>query len=111
MIISLFKLKPISCNRPNILDILRFAEEKVRLKRGCLGCGVYEKFDDGRTILYLEQWQSKKELHQHIQSKLYLRILNAMDLCREEPDICLYEVLNTKHLELVKALRLDNDLD
>jgi quinol monooxygenase YgiN len=110
MIISLLKLKPISWNRPIILDILRFAEEKVSLKRGCLGCGIYEQCNEGRTILYLEQWQSKKEMHRHIQSKLYLRILNAMDLCREEPDICLYEVLDTKHLEMVKALRLKNDL-
>lgn len=111
MIISLLKLNPIPGKRETILDILQFAEEKVNQKRGCLGCGIYEDYNEGRTILYLEQWQSKKDMYRHIQSKLYLRILNTMDLCREKPDICLHEVSDTKHLELVEALRLNNDLE
>ncbi len=106
MIISLLKLKPILDKRQLILDILQFVAEKVRLKRGCLRCGIYEEYDEDRLILYLEQWQSKEEMNWHIQSNLYLRILNAMDLCVEKPEISFNEVSDTKQLELVEALRL-----
>ncbi|HSB07457.1 MAG TPA: antibiotic biosynthesis monooxygenase [Thermodesulfobacteriota bacterium] len=111
MIISLLKLKPILEKRQHILSILRFVAEKVRLKRGCLGCGIYEECDEGRLILYLEQWQSKEEMNWHIQSNLYLRILNAMDLCIEKPEISFNEVSDTKQFELVEALRLNKDLE
>ena len=105
MIISLLKLSPIPAKRQAILDVLRFVEEKVRLKRGCLGCGIYEECDKGRSILYLEQWRSKEENHLHIQSKLYLRLLNAMDLGRTAPEIVFFEVSDTKGIDLIEALR------
>ena len=106
MIISLLELKPIPEKRQTILDVLRFVEDKVRLKRGCLGCSIYEKCEEGRAILYLEQWRSREEMHLHIQSSLYLRILNAMDFCREKPEIRFHEVSDTKQFELVEALRV-----
>ena len=80
-------------------------EDKVRLKRGCLGCGIYEECDKGLSILYLEQWRSKEENHLHIQSKLYLRLLNAMDLGRKAPEIVFLEVPDTKGIDLIEALR------
>lgn len=109
MIISLLKLSPIPEKRQAILDVLRFVEDKVRLKRGCLGCGIYEECDKGRSILYLEQWRSKEENHLHIQSKLYLRLLNAMDLGRKSPEIVFLEVSDAKGIDLIEALRGEPD--
>jgi quinol monooxygenase YgiN len=105
MIISLLRLSPIPEKRQTILDILRFVEDKVLLKRGCLGCGIYAECDKGRSILYLEQWRSKEENHVHIQSKLYMRLLNAMDLGREAPEIFFIEVSDSKGMDLIEALR------
>jgi quinol monooxygenase YgiN len=111
MILSLMELKPISEKRQAILEILRFVEDKVRLKRGCLGCSIYEECEEDRAILYLEQWGSKEDLHWHIQSNLFLRILNAMDLCIEKPEIFFHEVSDTKKFELVEGLRPNRDLE
>ncbi len=60
-------------------------------------------------ILYLEKWQSEEEIDRHIQSDLYLRILNTLDLCRERPDTCFHEVSDIKGVERIAALRLHND--
>jgi quinol monooxygenase YgiN len=54
---------------------------------------------------YLERWRSAEELHRHIQSNLYLGVLNAIDLANGPPDISFYEVSGTKSMELVVALR------
>jgi quinol monooxygenase YgiN len=109
MIISLLKLSPIPAKRQAILDVLRLVEDKVRLKRGCLGCGIYEECDEDRAILYLEQWRSKEENHLHIQSKLYLWLLNALDLGIKAPEIVFLEVLDMKGVDLIEALRANPD--
>jgi len=111
MIISLLKLKPIPEKRQAILEILRFVKENVQLKRGCLESGIYQACEEFTMILYLETWQSKEEMDRHIQSDLYLRLLNAMDLCREKPDTCFHEVSEAKGLELVERLRIHNGFE
>lgn len=49
-----------------------------------------------------------EELHRHIQSNLYLGILNAMHLANDPPEVNFYEVANTKPMEIVAALRGPN---
>jgi len=105
MFISIMELIPTPEKRQAILEILRFTEDRVRIKTGCVGCRVYEASDESGTILYLEQWQSRKDLHRHIQSSLYLGILNAMDFGQEAPEISFHEVSDTKSMELIEALR------
>lgn len=111
MVISLLKLHPIPSKRQDVLDVLRFVEDKVRLKRGCLGCGIYEECGEGRAILYLEHWRSKEENQLHIQSNLYFRLLNAMDLGRKAPEIVFLEVSDVKGIDLIEALRGEPDAD
>ncbi len=91
--------------RQDVLDILASVEGPTRLKPGCLGCAVYEQHGDDRAILYLEQWRSQNDLQRHIQSALYLRVLSAMELAREAPEIGFHEVSQTMGMELIEAMR------
>jgi quinol monooxygenase YgiN len=110
MIISLLELKPLQEKENTILEILQYVKEKVRLKRGCIECKVYRSYNDDQTILYLEFWQAEEELHGHVQSPQYLHLLNAMDFCREKPEIFFYEVTTSNSMDLIKTLRLKDDL-
>jgi quinol monooxygenase YgiN len=105
MIVSIMELIPTPGKRQAVLEILRFTEDKAQAKAGCMGCGVYEATDERGTILYLERWQSREDLHRHIQSSLYLAILNAMELGQEAPEISFHEVSDTESMELIEALR------
>lgn len=105
MFISIMELIPTPGKRQAVLEILRFTEDRARIKAGCIGCGVYEASDERGTILYLEQWRSRKDLQRHIQSSLYLGILNAMDFGQEAPEISFHEVSDTESMELIEALR------
>ena len=109
MIISLLELKPLPEKDNTILEILQYVKEKVRLKRGCIECEVYRSYNDERNILYLEFWQAEEELHEHVQSSQYLHLLNAMDFCREKPEIFFYEVTTSKSMEFIKTLRLKDN--
>ena len=55
-----------------ILELLRYCVDGLRLKPGCVRSGFYEAGDQNETILYLERWKSAEELYRHIQSDLYL---------------------------------------
>jgi quinol monooxygenase YgiN len=105
MIIACIELSPAEGKRQEILEILRFVQEGVRRNPACRGCGIYECHGSEHTILYLEQWQSESDLGCHIRSRAYLRILNAIDLAREKPDVHFYSVTDTRQMELVETLR------
>ena len=105
MILSLIELIPIPGKRGDILHLLRFSADRLRGKLGCLSSGVYEADDDKETILYLERWTSKEELYRHIQSNLYLGILNATDLAIEPRGITFLEASDVKSMDLIVSLR------
>jgi quinol monooxygenase YgiN len=106
MVISLVELVASVETRLAIVEVLGFAARSVRTKPSCLGCDVYEAADESRKILYVERWRSTEDLHAHIQSAMYLRILNAIDLAQQVPRISFYEVSTTKSMELIEALRV-----
>jgi quinol monooxygenase YgiN len=89
-----------------VLDVLRSVQNHTRVVVGCMDCMVFEESDGGAaTILYLERWDSKAALDRHIRSNIYIRILHAMDLADEPPEISFYEVFGETGLEVVHELR------
>lgn len=105
MIISLVELLPRPDSKQQMLEILRLAQRGARTKPACLGCDIYETVDASHGILYLERWRSLEDLCGHVQSVVYLRVLNAMDLAAEAPTVSFHEVSGTKSMDLVKTLR------
>jgi quinol monooxygenase YgiN len=105
MIISLVELLPTRDSRQAMLEILRLAQRGARTKAACLGCDIYEAVDASHAILYLERWRSLEDLCGHVQSSIYLRVLNAMDLAAEQPIVSFHEVSDTKSMDLVRTLR------
>ncbi len=105
MVFAVIKLIPQPHKRNELLEILRYVEDRALDKPGCLGCGAYEATDGSAEILYEEQWRSSKDLDAHIRSGLYRSVLNAIELAREEPQISFHEVSQTRSMELIQELR------
>ncbi len=106
MILSFAKINPLPGKQQVVVDILRSVIGQTRVKSGCVDCAVYTNQGEAQTILYLEQWQSRKTLDRHIRSELYFRVLSAMELADEPPEIYFHEVSDTRGLEYVEALRM-----
>jgi quinol monooxygenase YgiN len=105
MILSLIKINPHPRTRREILDILRNAEFLTRAKTGCLRSSVYlNKFEE-EVILYLEQWQSREDFERHVRSSQYDRILAALDLARDPPEIEVFEKDRLGGMEVIGAIR------
>jgi quinol monooxygenase YgiN len=105
MILSLLRINPHPRTRLEILDILRNAECIVRTKTGCLGSSVYLKKFEEEVILYLEYWQSREDFERHIRSSQYDRILAALDLARDPPEVSFFEVTDLGGMEVIASIR------
>jgi quinol monooxygenase YgiN len=105
MFLSLIRIEPLPEKRDRLLEILISVAGHTRLIIGCTGCMVYEDRGNGNAVLYLERWQSREALHRHVRSGLYMRVLHAMDLGSEPPEISFYEISGEKGLELIQELR------
>jgi len=105
MVVALLELVPGMKKRQAMLEVLHFVEERIRTKPECLDCGVFEAANRTPRVLYVEQWRSAKDLHAHLRSSLYLKILNAVELACEEPKISFHEVSQTESMELIWQLR------
>jgi len=106
MILSFVKINPLPGKQQVVLDIFRSVIGQARLKSGCMDCAVYTDQGEAPTILFLEQWQSWEALDRHIRSELYFRVLSAMELAGEAPEIYFHEVSDTRGLEYIKSLRM-----
>lgn len=107
MMISLLRVKPLPGKRDAILDVLQSVKDLILGLPGCINCACYEAQDSDRTVLYVEQWETREDLHRHIQSSLYNRVISAMEFANEAPEIRYYEVSKPMGMELIEALRSD----
>ena len=105
MILLFLKINPLPGKQQVVVDILRSVIGITRLRSGCMDCAVYTDQGEAQTILYLEQWQSREPMDRHIRSELYFRVLSAMELANEAPEIYFHEVSDTRGLEYVESLR------
>jgi quinol monooxygenase YgiN len=108
MILSFIKLIPQPENQQAMIDILRTMEALTKIKPGCISCCIYEQADERHAVLYVEQWESHEALNIHVQSSMYMRLLTAMELACEAPDIQFHYVEKTMGMELIEALRAGN---
>ena len=107
-ILSVIRIEPIQEKREEILCIFRSIKGPILAKSGCLDCLISEEDGDEGAILFMEQWQSWEYFTRHIRSEIYSKILEAMELSRQMPNVSFYEVSAIKGMELLRAVRSQN---
>ncbi len=108
MVFAVVRLFPIPRQRGEVVEILESVQDLTRPLAGCLGCWVSEQEFLHTQVCYVEQWESEEALHDHIRSDLYRRVLAAMELSKQEPEVGFYYVVEKRGFELVEALRARN---
>lgn len=105
MRLSLIKIAPLPEKRHEVLEILQSMKGFTQALAGCLNCSIYVECGEDQGILYLEQWRTAAEMHSHIRSGLYTRLLEGIELSAKVPEVCIYEIGNTWGLELIELVR------
>jgi quinol monooxygenase YgiN len=94
---------------PRALELLLYESGLVRVKGGCRSCRVESDVTDSGTIRYTEEWNSVAAFHRHVQSPEFWRILLALDLCSEEPEVMIGTVAAQYGMEVLRNLRSPSD--
>jgi len=68
-------------------------------------CLVLAETGDDAEICYLELWHTREGMDHHLNSPLYRRVLEAMELSRVPPIVEFYEVNKIGGMELIEAVR------
>jgi quinol monooxygenase YgiN len=89
----------------NALELLQSVRVRVQVKPGCLLSLVTRNANDADCLYYTEKWESEAAFRRHVQSDDFQRVLIAMDLCREEPQIVVGKLLGHSGIEYLRQLR------
>jgi quinol monooxygenase YgiN len=110
-ILSIVKIAPLPEKHAEILRILSSIKGPVQAISACLDCCICEDVSGEGMIIYLEQWQSWEAFMRHLRSETYAKILEAIELSREMPDVSFYEVSSIRGMDLLTAVRSENAAD
>ena len=69
------------------VQLLLSVSGSIQAKRGCHVCGVGIDAADANLIHYREEWESGEAFHQNVRSEEFRRVLIALDMGCEEPQI------------------------
>jgi quinol monooxygenase YgiN len=106
VIFSVIGLSPSLKNRGQLLEILRSLVDLTRPCQGCMGCWLAEEDFLRNHVIYAEQWETEEALREHIRSDLYLRLLSAIELSQQPPEVSFYYTAEIKGFNLVETVRM-----
>lgn len=109
MIVGTLKLVPAPSKRAAVLDIFRSVQGPVLAQPGCTTCRIYEEQGPEQAVVLVETWNEQAALEEHLRSDLYRRILGAIELSIEPPEVRFDTVSTTAGMELIERLRSPPD--
>jgi len=105
MIVSTLRLLLSEADRARVITSLTPLIAWTRLQPGCRVCHLLGDLDDPREIIVREEWDTQEDLDRHLRSEDYRRILAAIELSQEAPEIRFDTVVTMGGFEVVEAAR------
>lgn len=88
-----------------VLQTLLSLMKPVRKEPGCRSCYAFYDIDDKNRFTLLEEWETQKDMDNHIQSLQFGVLLGTKALLSEPPRIRIHTVSQTWGMDSVQALR------
>jgi quinol monooxygenase YgiN len=105
MIIGTVRILPPPNRRNDVLEVLRSVQGPVRAQPGCAACDLYEEQSPEAAIVFIERWESEASLDTHLRSEMYRRILGALELSGDPPDVRFEHVSSCEGMEVIERSR------
>jgi quinol monooxygenase YgiN len=105
MIVGTVRIVPTPERRVEVLEILRSIQGPVLAQPGCAAYQIYEEQGPQPAIVLVERWESEEALEAHIRSEAYHRILVALELSGDAPDVRFDHVSASQGIELIERSR------
>ncbi len=89
-------------------DVIRVLDSIIgptTAQSDCPFCRLYSNVNNDDDLLFVERWDSREALKQHVRSDDFRKILAVMEMANEKPDLSFVTVSKEEGLELVKKIR------
>lgn len=105
MILGIQHFKVNHADQEKFRDIFSSVPERACSQKGCLMYFLYQETNKSESFVLLEQWKSLKDLSRFVRSDEYRRVLFAMDLCKEMPQIQFFKAHLEGGMEILEKIR------
>jgi quinol monooxygenase YgiN len=79
--------------------------EPMEKAAGCLSYALFCNMEDKNLLNLLEEWQTRKDLDQHLQSEIFGVLLGTKSLLTEPHGIHIHTIHQSEGMEAVLAIR------
>lgn len=105
MVVTSLRIVPSADKRSDLLELLRSVQGPIQAHPDCRACRLYEEDGAEQSVLLWERWASRAAFHHHVRSPIFQRILAAIELSSQPPEVGVYEVSSAGGLEVIEELR------
>jgi quinol monooxygenase YgiN len=88
-----------------VMQTLLSMIEPTEKERGCRSCHVFTDIEEKNVFSLIEEWETRKDLEDHIKSDRFSVLLGTKSLLCEPPQIQIHTVSHSEGMETVTAAR------
>jgi quinol monooxygenase YgiN len=103
MVNAIYILKTEGTEKWKIMPVIKQITGRTQYVAGCLQVGIWESAETSE-IMVNEQWRSLDDLKKHINSKLYKKMLSALEMSTEMPVVSFMESDRNQGFELIEEV-------
>ena len=89
------------------VQLLLSTVSRTESKSGCVSCSVGLDATEPTRVRYHEAWSTESAFRRHVRSEEFRRVLVAMDLCREEPEVTVGTIAGPRGIDFLLELHDD----
>jgi len=105
LISATLRITTTASTKPEIVRLLRSLVEPTRVETGCVSCALYTDLQDPNVVVWVEEWSSRDNLERHLRSTKYRKILEALEMSQQSPDVRFNTVVETSGMRLIEEAR------
>ena len=111
MILVIIRMKVLAEKRVELCQTMVSLIGSLRTEKGCLRCDFCRSMEDENELRILEEWDTRKNLNNHLKSDRFRVLRGAMNLLREPYEMLFHTVATEKIERKRRPSQKFNDRD
>jgi quinol monooxygenase YgiN len=105
VIICTLRLLLSEIDRCRVIASLAPLTRWTEVQPGCRSCYLLADIEEPRALILWEEWETQEDLDRHLRSEDYRRVIAAMELSQEAPEVHFHTVATRGGFEVIESVR------
>jgi len=99
MILVIIRMEVVSAKRMELSQTIASLIGSIRTEKGCRRCDFYQSMEDENRLFLLEEWDTQKNIKDHMKSRGFKVFRGAMNLLKEPYEMMFHTVSKSAGME------------